>query len=115
MSNFEDLRLIDLIKKFQRTAEEINSNRSLSLLNDAGKQLQDVYNFFITAHGAYEEQQEQLKNLFSSFNYAAVIVNNAVKSGGLSFDDNELLNECLQIMLKCCQTLTDSLHLNLYA
>ena len=109
MSNFEDLRLIDLIKKFQRTAEGIYSSRSLSLLKEAGRQLQDVYNFFVTAEGAYEEQQGQFKNLFTSFNYAAVIVNNAVKNGGLSSDDNELLNECLQIMLKCCQTIINLL------
>ena len=79
------------------------------MLSAAGKQLQDVYNFFITAQSGYEEQHELLKNMFSSFNYAAVIVNNAVKCGGLSAEDNELLGECLQIMLKCCQTVTESL------
>lgn len=106
---FEDLRLIDLIKKFEYTIRQIEQTRSLATLKVAGKQLQDVYNFFLTAQNAYEEQQEVLKNMFSSFNYAAVIVNNALKSGGLTAEDNELLNECLQIMLKCCQTVTVSL------
>ena len=106
---FEDLRLIDLIKKFESTIRQIEQTRSLASLKVAGKQLQDVYDFFITAQSPYTEQQEQLKNMFSSFNYAAVIVNNAVKCGGLSADDNELLTECLQIMLKCCQTVTASL------
>ena len=109
MPTFEDLRLIDLIKKFESTVMQIESTRSLSMLSAAGKQLQAVYDFFITAQNGYEKQQEMLKNMFSSFNYAAVIVNNAVKNGGLSAEDNELLGECLQIMLKCCQTVTASL------
>ena len=109
MPTFEDLRLIDLIKKFEGTILQIEQTRSLNQLKVAGKQLQDVYNFFLTAQSGYEEQQEQLKNMFSSFNYAAVIVNNAVKCGGLTKEDNELLNECLEIMLKCCQTVTASL------
>lgn len=109
MPTFEDLRLADLIKKFESTIVQIESTRSLSLLKVAGKQLQDVYDFFLTAQSGYEEQQELLKNMFSSFNYAAVIVNNAVKSGGLTAEDNELLSECLQIMLKCCQAATESL------
>lgn len=109
MLTFEDLRLIDLIKKFENTIMQIEQTRSLATLKVAGKQLQDVYDFFITAQSGYEQQQEMLKNMFSSFNYAAVIVNNAVKNGGLTAEDNELLNECLEIMLKCCQTVTASL------
>ena len=107
---FEDLRLIDLIKKFEACVGEIERTRNLSLLKTAGSKLQDVYDFFLTAESGYEEQQEQLKNMFSSFNYAAVIVNNAVKCGGLTGEDNELLNECLQIMLKCCSTVVASLN-----
>ena len=106
---FEDLRLTDLIKKFESTIKEIETTHSLARLQVAGKQLQDVYDFFITAEGGYEKQQEQLKSMFSSFNYAAVIVNNAVKNGGLSGEDNELLTECLQIMLKCCSPVITSL------
>lgn len=109
MPTFEDLRLIDLIKKFESTVKGIEATRNLSQLKVAGKQLQDVYKFFLTAQNAYEEQQETLKNMFSSFNYAAVIVNNAVKSGGLTAEDNELLTECLQIMLKCSVTVLTSL------
>ena len=110
MATFEDLRLADLIKKFEQSVKEIEQTRNLSQLKVAGRQLQDVYDFFLTAESGYEEQQELLKGMFSSFNYAAVIVNNAVKCGGLSGEDNELLNECLQIMLKCCQTVTASLN-----
>ena len=110
MATFEDLRLIDLIKKFENSVNEIEQTRNLSKLKVAGSRLQDVYDFFLTAESGYEEQQEQLKSMFSSFNYAAVIVNNAVKNGGLSGEDNELLTECLQIMQKCCQTVTASLN-----
>lgn len=109
MLNFEDLRLIDLVSKVERAVEAVGTTRNLSLLKDAGKKLQDVYDFFVTAEGGYEKQQELLKNMFSAFNYAAVIVNGAIKSGKLSKDDNELLNECLEIMLKCCSSVKSSL------
>ena len=109
MTTFEDLRLNDLIKRFQNAVEMINSSRSLKSFNEAGKLLQDVYDFFITAESAYEELQETFKSLFSSFNYGAVIVNNAIKCGGLSSEDNELLGECIEIMLKCCNTISTAL------
>ena len=109
MPTFEDLRLADLIAKFRNTVEDINSTRSLGKFKEAGRQLQDVYDFFVTSENTYENLQDGLKNLFSAFNYGAVIVNNALKSGGLTAEDNELLNECIQIMLKCCSTLTTSL------
>lgn len=109
MLNFEDLRLLDLIDKFESTVGQIEQTRNLSLLKTAGKQLQDVYDFFITAEGGYEKQQELLKNMFSSFNYAAIIVNNALKSSSLSNEDKELLNECLQIMIKCCASVKATL------
>ena len=107
MPTFEDLRLIDLIKKFQSTIETINSERSLSLYGRAGKELQAVYDFFVTAAKPYDSAQETFKNLFSAFNYGAVIVNAAIKNGKLTADDNELLGECMQIMLACCSKLTD--------
>lgn len=109
MATFEDLRLIDLIEKFRATIESLNSGRNLSELKTAGRRLQDVYDFFITAESGYEQEQERLKSLFSSFNYAAVIVNNAMKNGRLTAEDNELLGECVEIMLKCCSDVTDSL------
>ncbi len=109
MLNFEDLRLLDLIGKFRDSVLQIQSTRNLSLLKDAGKKLQDVYNFFITSEGSYEKQQELLKNMFSSFNYAAVIVNGAIKSGALSNEDKELLNECLEIMIKCSTSIETSI------
>ena len=109
MPDFEDLRLSDLIEKFRRTIEQISATRSLSLMKTAGAQLQSVYDFFITAEKDYAKQQELLKSMFSSFNYAAVIVNNALKCGKLTGDDSELLNECIEIMLKCCANVEASL------
>lgn len=109
MPDFEDLRLIDLVQKFERTISEINTTHSLGKIKDAGRELQSVYDFFVTAESAFEPQQEQFKNLVSSFNYAAVIINNAMKSGGLTREDNQLLNECFEVMLKCCTVIITSL------
>lgn len=109
MPDFEDLRLIDLVQKFQMDIEQISATRSLNKLGQAGADLQSVYDFFITAENPFEKQQELFKNMCSSFNYAAVIVNNALKNGALSKDDNELLSECVEIMLKCCNGMISSL------
>lgn len=102
MPDFEDLRLADLLEKFRKEILAIAQNRNLSALKGAGAALQSVYDFHVTASKSYAAQEELFKNLYSSFNYAAVIVNNAVKNGGLRGDDAELLNDCLEIMAKCC-------------
>lgn len=109
MADFEDLRLADLLQKFHGEVVRISAVRELSGLKTAGRHLQDVYDFFITASKPYEAEQQNLKNLFSAFNYAAVIVNNAIKNNGLSGDDGELLDECLQIMQKVSLNLITSL------
>ncbi len=109
MPDFEDLRLIDLLQKFRKKIAVIIAERNLSALKDAGAALQNVYNFHVSAQNSYIKQEETFKNLYSSFNYAAVIVNGAIKNGGLKGDDAELLGECFEIMLKCCDGLIDSL------
>lgn len=109
MPTFEDLRLKDLILKFRASIAALQADRNLSELKEAGKKLQDVYDFFLLAENGYEDLQDGLKNMFSSFNYAAVIVNNAIKSGKLTNDDSQLLNECIEIMLRCCDAATEKL------
>lgn len=109
MATFEDLRLIDLVERFLKSVEELADTKNLSLMKETGKRLQGVYDFFITSESGYEAQQEMLKNTFSAFNYAAVIVNAALKKGKLKPEDGELLNECLQIMLKCGNDVVNSL------
>ncbi|MBD5632628.1 MAG: hypothetical protein HDP34_05310 [Clostridia bacterium] len=105
MPNFEDLRLIDLLERFEEDINEIYLTRSLKTFKRAGENLQSVYNFYVTAQNPFKEQEELFKNLCSSFNYAAVIINDALKRGGLSKDDNGLLNDCIEIMLACCEKL----------
>lgn len=112
MSDFEDLRLIDLLEKFYEAIAEVAQTKRVAGLNAAGKRLQSVYDFFITSKKPYEKEQEELKNLFSSFNYAAVIANNAIKNNSLTAEDAELLNECLEIMQKCSLNLIASLKNN---
>ena len=109
MPDFEDLRMADLIKKFRAPIEEVANSGSLSKLKEASPRLQDIYNFHLTANSTFSAQEEYLKNLYSSFNYAALIVNDAVKNGGLAAEDKVTLTECIQILLKCCDLLISSL------
>lgn len=109
MPDFEDLRMADLISKFRARIEEVAQSGSLSKLKEASPCLQAVYNFHLTAHNSFSKQEENLKNLYSSFNYAALICNDAAKNKTLSPEDKVLLTECIQIMLRCCELLESSL------
>lgn len=107
---FEQLRLIDLINKFDEDIEDVYKNKNLSVFHGASKKLQDVYNFYITAKDDFASVNDYLKNLFSSFNYAAVIINDGMKKKGLDREANELLFECLQIMLRCDELIISTLN-----
>ena len=106
---FEQLRLTDLVNKFNADIEDVYKNKNLSVFHGASKKLQDVYNFYVTAQDDFKSIESYLKNLFSSFNYAAVIINDGKKKKGLDREANELLFECLQIMLRCCQLIVSTL------
>lgn len=109
---FEQIRLIDLINKFNDDIEDVYHNKNLSVFYGASKKLQDVYNFYVTAKDDFKSIEEYLKNLFSSFNYAAVIINDGMKRKGLDREANQLLLECLQIMLKCDELIIATLNKN---
>ncbi|MCD8205634.1 MAG: hypothetical protein LUD29_03370 [Clostridia bacterium] len=110
MADFEDLRLVDLIKTARCGILKINETRDVSLFNKTSRDLQNVYNFYVTAKKPFTEQEEYLKNLFSSFNYAAVIVNDGIKNGGeLDDESKELLMQCIEIMLRCCDLISQSI------
>lgn len=109
MPDFEELRMADLVKKFKNKVEEVAASGKLSALKEASPKLQDIYNFHITAQNSFSAQEENLKNMYSSFNYAALICNEAAKKGMLSAEDKVLLTECIQILLKCCDLVISSL------
>ena len=102
MSDFEDLRMLDLVKKFKEAVLQIEETRSASLFKQASKNLQDIYNFHLTADKQFKNVEDYLKNLYKSFNCSAVIVNNALKKKTVKTEDAALLDECIQIMLRCC-------------
>ena len=111
MVDFEDLALGDLLNKVERRVEEIAQTRNASQFKQLGADIQAVYDFFVTAKKDYAEQQPMLKNLFSSFNYAAVIINDAVKNKKADNDAGELLNECLEIIAACSKNIKKSIGL----
>lgn len=107
--DFEDVRLCDLLDRVNACAAEISKTRALSQFKQLGKRIQDVYDFFVTSSKAYEPQQAMLKNLFSSFNYAAVIINDGIKKKTLDKEGASLLEECLEIISACCANVKKSL------
>ena len=111
MVGFEDLALGDLLNKVERRVEEIAETRNASQFKQLGADIEAVYDFAVTAKKDFQEQQPLLKNLFSSFNYAAVIINDAVKNKKADKDAGELLNECLEIIAACCKKIKQSIGL----
>ncbi len=107
--DFEDLRMIDLVEKFEAAISVVHETGNLSGFTGASGLLQNIYDFYVAAGSDFKAVEEYLKNLFSSFNYAAVIINDAMKKKSLDKEGNELLFECLQIMLKCCRLICESL------
>ena len=79
MSEFEDLRMIELVKKFKVDVLQIEETRSAALFKQASKDLQSVYNFHLTADKPFKSVDTYLKNIYKSFNCSAVIVNSALK------------------------------------
>lgn len=107
--DFEDLRLCDLLDKVEKKTEEISQTRNVSEFKALGASIQAVYDYFVVSGKPYEEQQPMLKNLFSAFNYGAVIINDAIKSKSLDKEATSLLDECLQIISACCNNIKSSL------
>ena len=109
MIDFEDLALGDLLNKVEKRVAEIAATRNAAQFKQLGADVQAVYDFFVTAKKPYENEQPMLKNLFSSFNYAAVIINDAIKNKKAEKDAGELLDECLEIIAACCKNIKKSI------
>lgn len=107
--DFEDLRLCDLLDKINARTVEIAKTRNVSDFSALGKNIQAAYDFFVAASKPYEAQQGMLKNMFSSFNYAAVIINDSIKKKALDKQASEMLGECLEIISACCANIKKSL------
>lgn len=111
MPDFEDVRLCDLLNKVSKRVVSISTDKNVSEFKQLGAEIQSVYDFFVTANKDYKEQQPMLKNLFSAFNYAAVIINDAIKSKSPDGEAGTLLTECLEIISACCTNIKKSLGL----
>ena len=109
MSDFEDLRMIDLVEKFNDDVINIEETRSAALFKQASKDLQNIYNFHLTSGKSFKSVEGYLKNLYTSFNYSAVIVNNAVKNKTMKKEDVAILEEGIQVMLRCCDLIIATL------
>lgn len=97
--------MVDYVKVFRQDVLKIEDSRSAALYKQAGKDLQNVYNFHLTSAKSFKSVESYLKNLYASFNYSAVIINNAVKNKNMQKEDAERLEEGIQIMLRCCDNI----------
>lgn len=109
MPELEDLKMIELIDKLIEDINKIQETRSAKLFKAASADLQKLYNYHLANDKAFRRVQHNLKNLYTSFNYAAVIVNDALKKRVMDKSNAELLDECLEVMLRCCIVIKNTL------
>ena len=106
MPDFEDLRIVDLVLRFKEDIIDIQERRTASQFKQASKDLQAVYNFHLKSKKSFAVVEDYLKNLYTSFNYAAVIINDALKKKKFEARNSEILDECLEVMIRCCDIIT---------
>ena len=103
------LNMLKLLDKFEEDINRIQETRSAKLFKVANVDLQNIYNYHLLNDKAFKKVQMNLKNLYTSFNYAAVIVNDALKKKAMDKENAELLDECLEVMIRCCIVIQNTL------
>ena len=80
MPDSEILKMVNLLKKFRGDIISIEEERSNALrFKEASKDLQSIYALHLNNKMKFNEVEHYLKNLYASFNYAAVIMSDALK------------------------------------
>ena len=102
-------KMLELLEKFEEDINKIQETRSAKLFKEANVDLQNIYNFHLLNDKAFKKVQMNLKNLYTTFNYAAVIVNDALKKRVMDKENAELLDECLEVMIRCCIVIQNTL------
>ena len=109
MPELVDLKMLELIEKFEEDINQIQETRSAKVFKAANVDLQNIYNYHLLNDKAFKKIQLNLKNLYTAFNYAAIIVNDAIKKRSMDKENVELLDQCLEVMLRCCMVIEDTL------
>ena len=109
MPELVHLKMLELLEKFEEDINRIQETRSAKLFKTANADLQSIYNFHLLNDKAFKKVQMNLKNLYTSFNYAAVIVNDALKKRAMDKENALLLDECLEVMIRCCIVIENTL------
>ena len=111
MPDSEILNMLSLVKKFRGEIIGIEEQRSNALrFKEASKDLQSIYAFHAENRSKFTAVEHYLKNLYSSFNFAAVIMNDAFKKKSLKGENVVKLDEALETMLNCCDIITSKLN-----
>ena len=106
------VKMLELLDKFEEDINRIQETRSAKLFKTANVDLQNIYNFHLLNDKAFTKVQTNLKNLYTSFNYSAIIVNDALKKRVMEKENAVLLDECLEVMMRCCTVIKNALKNN---
>ena len=105
----DELKMIDLLITFRDDIIEIQEERNAKLIKPANVQLQAIYKLHVSAKSSFVKIEHYLKSLYTSFNFAAVIVSDLLKKKSLDSRTLERLDECFEVMIKCCTVMIEKL------
>ena len=109
MPELVHLNMLKLLDKFEEDINKIQETRSAKLFKVANVDLQNIYNYHLLNDKAFKKVQMNLKNLYTTFNYAAVIVNDALKKRAMDKEKALLFDESLEVMIRCCIVIQNTL------
>lgn len=98
--------MLELIDAFRQDIVVIEEQRSAQLFRQASKDLQELYKFHLSQRSRFAGVEHYLKSLYTSFNYAAAIINEFLKKKHLEDKRRAMFDESLEIMIKCCDVVT---------
>lgn len=102
MSESEVLKMIELLKKFRGDIVNIEEMRTATLFKEANADLKNVLNLHVSDKKAFVAAEHYLKNLYTSFNYAAAIITDGLRKKKFEADKLRMLDESLEVMIECC-------------
>lgn len=109
MNDISGSKMIDLVKNLKVSVLSFESEKSGATFKNLKSDMQEIYNLHVEENKKFKSVEEFLKNIYSTFNCLSVKFTAALKLKILTADDSAILDECIQIMLKCCDLIVSKL------
>lgn len=101
MNDIDGLKMVELVKKFKSSVLVFEGEKSGATFKSLKLDMQEIYTLHISQSKKFKGVEEYLKHIYNTFNCLSVKFTAALKMKLLPPDDAAIIDECIQIMLKC--------------